>query len=199
MNVNFEKGNGLIPVVIQDDTTLKVLMLGYMNAEALQKTQEDGIVTFYSRSRQELWKKGSTSGNYLHVKEIATDCDQDTLLIKVAPEGPVCHNGTTSCFSNQTDAKGFLYALEATIDQRLRDKNQTSYVNQLFSKGINKIAQKVGEEAVELVIEAKDDNLELFSNEAADLLFHFLMLLKAKSVTLESIEQVLLDRSKDRN
>jgi phosphoribosyl-ATP pyrophosphohydrolase/phosphoribosyl-AMP cyclohydrolase len=198
MNVNFEKGNGLIPVVIQDNTTLKILMLGYMNAEALEKTQEEGIVTFYSRSRQELWKKGSTSGNYLHVKEIATDCDQDTLLIKVSPEGPVCHNGTTSCFSNQRDAKGFLYALEATIDQRLLDNNSNSYITQLFSKGINKIAQKVGEEAVELVIEAKDDNPELFSNEAADLLFHFLMLLKAKSISLESVEQVLFDRSNAR-
>ena len=196
MIVNFEKGDGLVPVVIQDNLTLKVLMLGYMNAEALLKTQSEGIVTFYSRSRQELWTKGSTSGNYLHVKEIAADCDQDALLIKVSPDGPVCHNGTTACFAAEDNSKGFLYALEATIEQRLRDNNSNSYVNQLFSKGINKIAQKVGEEAVELVIEAKDDNLDLFTNEAADLLFHFLMLLKAKSVALETVEQILEERSR---
>jgi phosphoribosyl-ATP pyrophosphohydrolase/phosphoribosyl-AMP cyclohydrolase len=194
MKIDFNKGNGLVPVVIQDNASLKVLMLGYMNEEAFAKTEADGLVTFYSRSRNELWTKGETSGNYLHVKEILKDCDDDTLLIKVQPDGPTCHTGSETCF-NEVGSKGFLYKLEQTIDERITQDDEQSYTNELFKRGINKMAQKVGEEAVELVIEAKDNNDVLFKGEAADLLYHFLILLRAKNIKLEDIESVLQERS----
>jgi len=195
MKIDFEKGNGLVPVVIQDNTTMKVLMVGYMNREALLKTEKEEKVTFYSRSKKRLWTKGETSGNYLNVEVIKTDCDNDALLIKVRPEGPVCHKGTVSCFEEES-AKGFIYTLEQTINQRIDEDIQDSYTNKLFKKGINRVAQKVGEEAIELVIEAKDDNIELFKNEAADLLYHIIILLKAKGIGLCDIEEVLLTRHK---
>jgi phosphoribosyl-ATP pyrophosphohydrolase/phosphoribosyl-AMP cyclohydrolase len=193
MNIDFAKGNGIVPVVIQDNNTLQVLMVGYMNEEAYIKTSEEKKVTFFSRSRNRLWTKGETSGNYLYVEEVLTDCDNDSLLIKVNPAGPVCHTGSISCFGNE-NAKGFIYKLEHGIDQRIKNDTEGSYTNKLYKKGINKVAQKVGEEAVELVIEAKDENIELFKSEAADLLYHLLILLKIKGVTLESIEGVLKER-----
>lgn len=193
MNLDFEKNGGLIPVIIQDATSLKVLMLGYMNAEAYEKTRKEGKVTFFSRSKNRLWTKGETSGNFLWVKNVLTDCDSDTLLIQVKPEGPTCHTGADSCFDIQTN-KGFLYELEQVIHQRIDEKAEGSYTNKLYQRGINKVAQKVGEEAVELVIEAKDTNDDLFKNEAADLLYHFLILLKAKNFNLEDIEEVLKGR-----
>ncbi len=194
MNIDFDKSNGLVPVIIQDFTTLQVLMLGYMNEEAFRKTQEENKVTFFSRSKNRLWTKGETSGNFLMVNELQLDCDNDTLLIKVTPKGPTCHTGSTSCFKEET-AKGFLYQLEKTINQRIDNNDDNSYTNKLFLSGINKVAQKVGEEAVELVIEAKDDNTDLFKNEAADLLYHFLILLKTKGMKLVDIEEVLSSRS----
>lgn len=190
MIINFEKSGGLVPAVIQDNATMQVLMVGYMNEEAYNKTVSEGRVTFFSRGRQRLWTKGETSGNFMAVKEIQPDCDNDALLIKVEPAGPVCHLGTNSCFG-AGDAKGFLYRLEKIIGGRISDNVSDSYTNKLFHRGINKIAQKVGEEAVELVIEAKDDNMELFRNEAADLLYHLLILLRARSTTLSEIEEVL--------
>lgn len=193
MNIDFTKGNGLVPAVIQDNSTLQVLMVGYMNEEAFKKTSEEKKVTFFSRSKNRLWTKGETSGNYLYVEEILTDCDNDSLLIKVNPAGPVCHTGSTACFDDDT-AKGFIYKLENVINQRIEKNIPDSYTNKLYKKGINKVAQKVGEEAVELVIEAKDENIDLFKNEAADLLYHLLILLKAKGVNLESIEDVLQKR-----
>ncbi len=195
MNIDFEKGNGLVPVIIQDATTLQVLMLGYMNAAAFKQTQEEKKVTFFSRSKNRLWTKGETSGDFLWVQEMHLDCDKDTLLIKVNPVGPTCHQGTTSCFGEK-ETKGFLYELEQTIVKRIEEDNSDSYTNKLFKRGINKVAQKVGEEAVELVIESKDENMELFENEAADLLYHLLILLKAKNTNLENIEKVLKSRSK---
>jgi phosphoribosyl-ATP pyrophosphohydrolase/phosphoribosyl-AMP cyclohydrolase len=195
LKVDFRKGNGLIPVVIQDNNTLQVLMVGFMNEEALKKTQEEGKVTFFSRSKKRLWTKGETSGNFLYVEDIRPDCDNDTILIKVRPAGPVCHTGSVSCF-NDDSAKGFIYELESIINQRIDDDIQKSYTNKLYRKGINKMAQKVGEEAVELLIEAKDENTELFENEAADLLYHLLILLKAKGTSLIQIEKVLADRHK---
>jgi phosphoribosyl-AMP cyclohydrolase / phosphoribosyl-ATP pyrophosphohydrolase len=195
ISMDFKKGNGLVPAVIQDYNTLKVLMVGYMNEEAFNKTCDDGKVTFFSRSKNRLWTKGETSGNFLYVKEITTDCDNDALLIKVDPAGPVCHTGKKSCFGEET-SKGFIYELEQIINQRIDDDVQDSYTNRLFKKGINKVAQKVGEEAVELVIEAKDDNPELFKNETADLLYHLLILLKAKGISLTNIEDVLSKRHK---
>jgi len=195
MEIDFKKGNGLVPVVIQDNNTLQVLMVGYMNEEAYSKTRDEGKVTFFSRSKNRLWIKGETSGNFLIVKEITTDCDNDALLIKVNPAGPVCHTGKKSCFGEET-SKGFIYELEQIVNQRIDDNVQDSYTNKIFRKGINKVAQKVGEEAVELVIEAKDDNEDLFKNEAADLLFHFLILLKAKGISFSDIEKVLDDRHK---
>jgi phosphoribosyl-ATP pyrophosphohydrolase/phosphoribosyl-AMP cyclohydrolase len=195
MNINFEKSNGLVPVIIQDNTSLQVLMLGYMNAEAFERTQQEQKVTFFSRSKNRLWTKGESSGNYLTVNEIALDCDNDTLLIKVTPAGPTCHTGATSCFKEEP-AKGFLYQLEKTIHTRIDQDDTNSYTNQLFKRGVNKVAQKVGEEAVELVIEAKDNNLELFKNEAADLLYHLLILLRYKECRLEDIERVLVERAK---
>ncbi len=195
MNINFDTATGLVPAIIQSSTTGQVLMLGYMNREAYHKTLEEGKVTFYSRSKGRLWTKGETSGNFLLVKDIKTDCDQDTLLIKAQALGPVCHTGSKTCFKEET-AKGFLYELEQTIGQRIDEGQENSYTSRLFSSGINRMAQKVGEEAVELVIEAKDNNDELFNNEAADLLYHLLILLKAKGSSLEEIEHILLERAK---
>ena len=191
--INFKKGNGLVPAVIQDNTTLQVLMVGFMNEEALAKTTREGKVTFFSRSKNRLWTKGETSGNFLYVKGIKTDCDNDTLLIRADPAGPVCHNGTTSCFSDDTP-KGFLYKLEQIINQRIDDDVKESYTNKIFRKGINKAAQKVGEEAVELIIEAKDNNEDLFINEAADLLYHLLILFKAKGICITDVEDCLAKR-----
>lgn len=190
IQIDFNKGDDMVPVVIQDFNTLQVLMVGYMNEEAWQKTTNEGKVTFFSRSRKRLWTKGETSGNYLIVKEITIDCDGDTLLLKVEPTGPVCHTGNYSCFGKES-AKGFVYRLEQIISQRIDDNAENSYTNKLYKKGINKIAQKVGEEAVELVIEAMDENIELFRNESADLLYHLLILLKAKNVKFSDIEEVL--------
>jgi phosphoribosyl-ATP pyrophosphohydrolase/phosphoribosyl-AMP cyclohydrolase len=170
-------------------------MLGYMNREALEKTEADNIVTFYSRSKNRLWTKGEESGNFLVVNDIQIDCDNDTILVKATPKGPTCHFGTTSCFKEET-SKGFLYELEKTINQRIDEDDENSYTNRLYKRGINKVAQKVGEEAVELVIEAKDNDNTLFKNEAADLLYHYLILLKAKNLALEDIENVLSERSK---
>jgi phosphoribosyl-AMP cyclohydrolase / phosphoribosyl-ATP pyrophosphohydrolase len=195
MNIDFKKGDGLVPVIVQDYTSLQVLMLGYMNEEAFTKTQAEGKVTFFSRSKNRLWTKGETSGNFLLLKEIKVDCDNDTILIKAIPTGIVCHTGAKTCFE-ETDAKGFLYKLEETIQKRIDENDENSYTNKLYKSGINKVAQKVGEEAVELVIEAKDNNDELFKNEAADLLYHLLILLKAKNVTLEEVEEVLQERVK---
>ena len=193
MLIDFSKTNGLVPVIIQNYQNQQVLMLGYMNEEAFAKTQAEGKVTFFSRSKNRLWTKGETSGNFLIVKDILVDCDNDTILIKADPIGPTCHTGSTTCFKEET-AKGFLYELEQTIAQRIDENDVDSYTNKLFRKGINKVAQKVGEEAVELVIESKDDNEDLFKNEAADLLYHLLILLKTKNVKLEDIELVLKNR-----
>jgi phosphoribosyl-ATP pyrophosphohydrolase/phosphoribosyl-AMP cyclohydrolase len=195
MNIDFSKGNGLVPVIIQDNCTLQVLMVGFMNEEALNKTLQERKVTFYSRSRKKLWTKGETSGNFLYVEEKKTDCDNDSILIKARPAGPVCHNGTISCFED-VSAKGFLYRLEEIINQRIEENIQDSYTNMLYKKGINKVAQKVGEEAVELIIEAKDNDIVNFRNEAADLLYHMLILLKAKDTRLADIEEILVERHK---
>ncbi len=194
MNIDFSKNNGLVPAIVQDNTSQQVLMLGYMNEEALQKTQQEKKVTFFSRSKNRLWTKGETSGNFLICNDILVDCDNDTILIKATTQGPTCHTGAISCFKKVTP-KGFLYKLEETISQRISSNEENSYTNKLFKKGLNKVAQKVGEEVVELIIEAKDNNDELFKNEAADLLYHFLVLLKAKNITLEEIEEVLKQRA----
>ena len=185
----------LVPVIVQDASTNKVLMLGYMNEAAYNKTVVEEKVTFFSRSKQRLWTKGETSGNFLLVKEILHDCDNDCILIKANPAGPVCHTGADTCF-NEINEGSILYQLEKIIQSRKETKQEGSYVNSLFEKGINKIAQKVGEEAVEVVIEAKDDNDELFKNEAADLLFHYLVLLNAKGFSLADVEQILRLRHK---
>lgn len=195
MKPDFTKGDGLIPVIIQDNSSLQVLMLGYMNEEALEKTKAEQKVTFFSRSKNRLWTKGESSGNFLVVSSITIDCDNDTILIKAIPEGPTCHKGTTSCFGEK-EVKGFVYDLEETIHERIADDSAKSYTNTLFKRGINKVAQKVGEEAVELVIESKDDNDELFINEAADLLYHLLILLRAKNMKFQDIEEVLLSRAR---
>lgn len=196
--VNFGKySDGLAPAIVQDSTTDKVLMLGFMNQEALDKTQEQGKVTFFSRSRNQLWTKGEESGNYLLLKGIAVDCDQDTLLIKALPLGPVCHTGADTCWNEKNHREDFLVCLEEIIESRRREAvPEKSYVAGLFSKGINKIAQKVGEEAVELVIEAKDHDDRLFLDEAADLLFHYLILLNAKGYNLQDVTEVLRRRHK---
>lgn len=194
MTIDFTKGDGLVPVIIQNYATLQVLMLGYMNEAAFEKTKLENKVTFFSRSKNRLWTKGETSGNFLTVNTIKIDCDNDTILIQATPNGPTCHTGSTSCFKEET-AKGFVYELQQTIHQRIDENDSNSYTNKLYQKGINKVAQKVGEEAVELIIEAKDDNDDLFKNEAADLLYHYLILLKAKGFTFEVIEKVLLDRN----
>ncbi|RXP57045.1 bifunctional phosphoribosyl-AMP cyclohydrolase/phosphoribosyl-ATP diphosphatase HisIE [Lutibacter sp. HS1-25] len=199
MNIDFNKNNdGLVPAIIQDAITKKVLMLGYMNQEAYAKTIETGKVTFYSRTKNRLWTKGEESGNFLNLVSIKNDCDQDTLLIKVNPVGPTCHKGTDTCWEETNEQSfGFLSELEDVIKSRREDANsKKSYVASLFEAGINKIAQKVGEEAVEIVIEAKDDNEALFLNEGADLLFHYLILLQAKGYTLKDIVAVLQGRHK---
>lgn len=189
---------GLIPAIIQDATTKRVLMLGYMNAEALKKTQDTNKVTFYSRSKKRLWTKGEKSANFLYLVDIKVDCDNDTLLIQAEPDGPTCHTGSDTCWDEKnTPYFGFLSKLEQTIEARRTDaKPEDSYVASLFAKGINKLAQKVGEEAVEVVIEAKDNDDVLFLNESADLLFHYLMLLQAKGFRLEDIDRVLKNRDK---
>ena len=196
MNIDFLKNtDGLIPAVIQDAETGKVLMLGYMNAEAYEKTRQENIVTFYSRSKQRLWTKGETSNNFLHVKEMLVDCDGDTLLIKVHPAGPTCHTGADTCFDEVNQGKGlFLNYLQRIIRDRKQNPTEKSYTSSLFKKGVNKIAQKVGEEAVELVIEAKDDNVDLFKGEAADLLYHYLILLEQKNIDLDEVIAVLQQR-----
>jgi phosphoribosyl-ATP pyrophosphohydrolase/phosphoribosyl-AMP cyclohydrolase len=193
MIIDFSKGKGLIPVIIQDHASLQVLMLGYMNQDAFHKTEAENKVTFYSRSKKRLWTKGEESGNFLKVIDMQIDCDNDTLLIKADPVGPTCHTGSTSCFKEET-SKGFIYALEDSINKRIIEADENSYTYKLFKKGINKVAQKVGEEAVELVIESKDNDLNLFKNEAADLLYHYLILLKAKDLNFEAIEEVLEKR-----
>ena len=193
MNIDFNKSDGLVPVIIQNAKTLQVLMLGYMNEQAYKQTQDTGLITFYSRSKKRLWVKGESSGNTLALVEIKLDCDKDTLLILADPKGPTCHTGATSCFNDES-AKGFIYELEHTINERIDSNDPNSYTNKLYQKGINKVAQKVGEEAVELVIESKDSNDDLFKNEAADLLYHFLILLKAKKVRFHDIEKVLQSR-----
>ena len=195
MNLDFEKTDGLVPAIVQQANTMQVLMLGYMNKEAVDKTIAEGKVTFFSRTKNRLWTKGEESGNYLLVDEILQDCDNDTLLIKAFPQGPTCHTGSTTCFKEETP-KGFLYKLENIIEQRIADNVESSYTAKLFARGVNKVAQKVGEEAVELVIESKDNNVDLFKNEAADLLYHFLILLKTKKLKLEDIEEILKGRHK---
>ncbi len=205
MNIDFNKNrDGLVPAIIQDTKTRKVLMLGYMNEEAFLRTNETKKVTFYSRTKERLWTKGEESGNFLNLVNIKLDCDNDTLLVEVDPEGPVCHKGTDTCWAEANTVEyGFLSKLEGIITNRqklsetepeLRKENENSYVTSLFDKGINKIAQKVGEEAIETVIEAKDDNDDLFLNESADLLFHYLILLKAKGFGLKDIIKVLENR-----
>ncbi len=195
MNIDFNKyADGLVPAIIQDNQTQKVLMLGFMNAESLQKTMETGKVTFFSRAKQRLWTKGEESGNFLELKSVASDCDDDTLLIKVHPVGPVCHTGSDTCWNERNHPEDFLLYLEDIIRLRKESNDEKSYVRQLFGKGINKIAQKVGEEAVELVIEAKDDDPEKFVNEAADLLFHYLVLLNSKGFNLQNVKDILKQR-----
>ena len=195
MKVDFKKySDGLVPAIIQDFITHRVLMMGFMNEEALQKTMAEGKVTFFSRSKQRLWTKGEESGNHLLVKEVLSDCDNDTLLIKAEPLGPVCHTGADTCWSERNHSEDFLFYLEDIIRLRKSGEDSKSYVRQLFQKGINKIAQKVGEEAVELVIEAKDNNDELFINEAADLMFHYLVLLNAKGRNLQDVIDILKQR-----
>ncbi|WP_317169685.1 bifunctional phosphoribosyl-AMP cyclohydrolase/phosphoribosyl-ATP diphosphatase HisIE [Saonia flava] len=197
MKVDFNKNaDGLIPAIIQDATTKNVLMLGYMNEEALKKTQETKKVTFYSRTKKRLWTKGEESGNFLHLVSVKNDCDNDTFLITVSPDGPTCHKGTDTCWEEENKQNfGFISELEDIIaDRKANMDNEKSYVASLFRKGINKIAQKVGEEAVEIVIEAKDNSEELFLNEGSDLLFHYLILLQAKGYTLNDIVEVLKKR-----
>jgi phosphoribosyl-ATP pyrophosphohydrolase/phosphoribosyl-AMP cyclohydrolase len=195
VNIDFNKyADGLVPAIIQDNQTQKVLMLGFMNAESLQKTMETGKVTFYSRAKKRLWTKGEESGNFLELKSVASDCDDDTLLIKVHPVGPVCHTGSDTCWNERNHPEDFLLYLEDIIRLRKESNDEKSYVRQLFAKGINKIAQKVGEEAVELVIEAKDDDPEKFLNEAADLLFHYLVLLNSKGFNLQNVKDILKQR-----
>jgi phosphoribosyl-ATP pyrophosphohydrolase/phosphoribosyl-AMP cyclohydrolase len=186
--------DGLVPAIIQDDATSKVLMLGFMNQEAFNKTIETKLVTFFSRSKQQIWTKGEISKNYLHLVELKGDCDNDTILIKARPDGPVCHTGSDTCFNEKNIADSFLPQLEKIITDRKKTFDEQSYVSSLFKKGVNAIAQKVGEEAVELIIEAKDNNADKFKNEAADLLFHYLILLKEKDCNLNDIIQVLKDR-----
>ncbi|MDY4611904.1 MAG: bifunctional phosphoribosyl-AMP cyclohydrolase/phosphoribosyl-ATP diphosphatase HisIE [Sphaerochaetaceae bacterium] len=199
MPVDFAKGNGLVPAIVQDAVTRRVLMLGYMNEEALHITKERGLVTFWSRSRQKLWTKGETSGNYLQVREILEDCDGDTLLVKAIPTGPVCHTGADTCFDednnpSEVSSSEFLFYLEEVIQDRREYPVEGSYTNHLFSRGLNKIAQKVGEEAVELIIESKDDNKSLFLGEAADLMYHFMVLLAQKNVQFSEVIDVLKGR-----
>jgi phosphoribosyl-ATP pyrophosphohydrolase/phosphoribosyl-AMP cyclohydrolase len=196
-NIDFSKyTDGLVPAIVQDIETSKVLMLGFMNAAAIEKTLSTKKVTFFSRSKNRLWTKGEESGHFLNYKEILLDCDADTLLIKAVPVGPTCHTGSDTCFNEENNSTHFLSYLESVIASRKNDSPETSYVASLFSKGINKIAQKVGEEAVELVIESKDDNDLLFLNEASDLLFHYLILLQAKGYSLQDVIEILKNRHK---
>ncbi len=195
MKIDFKKySDGLIPAIVQDFNTNKVLMLGFMNEEAVKKTEETGRVTFFSRTKNRLWTKGEESKNYLELKSMSVDCDNDTLLIKAHPLGPVCHTGADTCWSEKNHNDNFLLYLEDIINLRKQANIEDSYVAKLLSKGINKVAQKVGEEAVELVIEAKDDNSGLFLNEAADLMFHYLVLLNAKGHTLQDVISILKTR-----
>ncbi|WP_143961559.1 bifunctional phosphoribosyl-AMP cyclohydrolase/phosphoribosyl-ATP diphosphatase HisIE [Litoribacter populi] len=197
LNIDFEKVNGLVPAVVQDAFSNKVLMLGYMNQEAIDKTLETGKVTFFSRTKERLWTKGETSGNFLNLVSMEQDCDRDTLLVKVEPVGPVCHTGADTCFKEENKSKtAFIDHLRTVIKNRKENPSDKSYTSSLFQKGINKVAQKVGEEAVEIVIEAKDDNKDLFMGEAADLLFHYLILLEAKGYTLDEVMEVLMERHK---
>ncbi len=197
IKVDFEKyADGLVPAVIQDAKTSKVLMLGFMNEAALAETKSIGKVTFYSRSKQRLWTKGEESGNFLLLESIVIDCDNDTLLIKANPVGPVCHTGADTCWDEKNESSDFLFYLEDIIEQRSKAAPETSYTAKMLAKGINKVAQKVGEEAVELVIEAKDNDKDLFLGEAADLLFHYLLLLKAKDYKLHEVLEVLQSRHK---
>lgn len=196
-NLEFHKSpDGLLPAIIQDSLTGKVLMLGYMNAEALKKTQEEGKVTFFSRSKQRLWTKGETSDNFLYVREILTDCDHDTILVKAEPAGPTCHTGADTCFEEVNEGKALFlnYLQKKIIRDRRENPSDASYTTSLFKSGINKIAQKVGEEAVEVVIEAKDENDDLFKGEVADLLFHLLVLLEHKNIDLDEVISVLRTR-----
>jgi len=198
MEINFEKQGGLVPAVVQDASTDKILMVGFMNQEAYEKTVQEKRVTFFSRTKQRLWTKGETSGHFLDVVQVLIDCDQDTVLIKANPKGATCHTGADTCFfekNTQTDYD-FLTKLIATIKSRKEEESDKSYTSSLFKKGINKIAQKVGEEAVEVVIEAKDNNDDLFKNEAADLFFHYLVLLEAKNISFTEIIEVLKQRHK---
>ena len=195
MDIDFKKyKDGLVPAVVQDFKTQKVLMLGFMDEKALKTTEETGLVTFYSRSKKRQWTKGEESGNHLKLRQILVDCDKDTLLVKAEPTGPVCHTGADTCWTEKNHKEDFLTYLEQIIALRRTSEDSTSYVKQLFDKGINKIAQKVGEEAVELVIEAKDVNQQLFLAEAADLLFHYIVLLQAKGCSLNDVIQVLEQR-----
>ncbi|GAB3341869.1 bifunctional phosphoribosyl-AMP cyclohydrolase/phosphoribosyl-ATP diphosphatase HisIE [Marivirga atlantica] len=192
---NFSKDpKGLLPAIIQDAYTNKVLMLGYMNEEAYEKTQETKKVTFYSRSKERLWTKGESSENYLNLVSMSVDCDQDAILVKVIPDGPTCHTGADTCWNEKNEGIGFINKLEDVIEGRKNGDDEKSYVKSLFNKGINKIAQKVGEEAVEVVIEAKDNDEELFLNESADLLFHYLILLQAKGYKLKDVIKILEGR-----
>jgi phosphoribosyl-ATP pyrophosphohydrolase/phosphoribosyl-AMP cyclohydrolase len=191
--INFKKFNGLVPCIVQDASTNVVLMLGFMNEDALENTLREKQVTFFSRTKQRLWTKGETSGNFLNVVDVIADCDSDTLLIKATPAGPACHTGADTCF-NEVNSGWNLASLQRVIADRKANPKHGSYTTTLFNSGMNKIAQKVGEEAVELVIEAKDDNKELFLNEAADLMYHYLVLLQAKGFSLEDVEKVLRQR-----
>lgn len=198
MTIDFSKGDGLVPAIVQDSVTKKVLMLGYMNQDAFDKTNETGKVTFFSRSKNRLWTKGEESGNFLNLVSIKNDCDNDTLLVQVNPVGPACHKGTGNCWAedNEKGTLDFISELEDTIESRKSADAGKSYVKSLLESGINKVAQKVGEEAVEVVIEAKDDNEELFLNESADLLFHYLVLLQAKGYKLVDVVKILQGRAK---
>ncbi|MDA9101540.1 bifunctional phosphoribosyl-AMP cyclohydrolase/phosphoribosyl-ATP diphosphatase HisIE [bacterium] len=196
MNLDFNKNkDGLVPAIIQDNNTHKVLMLGYLNKESLSLTLSTDVVHFYSRTKQRIWKKGEESGNELKVVSLKEDCDNDTLLIKVNPVGPVCHKGDDTCFEDSNMSDDFIITLENIIQDRKNNPSDSSYVSSLFKKGTNKIAQKVGEEAVELVIEAKDDNDDLFLNESADLMFHYLILLQEKGFKMKDVVKILRERS----
>lgn len=195
MKINFEKyADGLVPAIVQDAETGKVLMLAFMNAEAFELTQKTRKATFFSRSRAALWTKGETSGSFLEVTEILIDCDADTILIKANPAGAVCHTGADTCFNETNENRDFLFELEKIILDRQANPDNDSYTSKLFAKGLNKIAQKVGEEAVELVIEAKDDNAELFKSEASDLLYHLLVLFAEKDIALADVLETLRQR-----
>ncbi|MBW3468633.1 bifunctional phosphoribosyl-AMP cyclohydrolase/phosphoribosyl-ATP diphosphatase HisIE [Arthrospiribacter ruber] len=197
LNIDFEKVNGLVPAIVQDELTNKVLMLGYMNQEAVDKTISSKKVTFFSRTKNRLWTKGESSGNFMELVSIKLDCDRDTLLVKANPVGPVCHTGSDTCFfENNRSKTHFIDELKSIIKDRKNNPSEKSYTASLFAKGINKIAQKVGEEAVEIVIEAKDENKDLFLGEAADLLFHYLILLEAKEIELDEVMEVLISRHK---